>query len=260
MWIAACCAVAHRESSGSRFVQHQNGLSRKCDFGLVSDLGELEERIVERIHVKRARTQLELDTDDRAEERDILYYTFNHVGLFSIRSKAEPLRPQRNLDILAACLLAELCPFDRFFEGTALDRKTGRPRAKNARDAEASLAKWVGLWWPRNQSGTFEGEITRMPKDGNRYARYALIQLANCLREHSAEFAAYYSRKHAESKTHAHKRALVLSARKAIGLIVALLHTGQLYRTPEPYREVLSPHLARGQAAASSPAATDPCS
>jgi transposase len=160
--------------------------------------------------------------------------------------------------ILAACLLAELCPFDRFFEGTVIERKTGRPRPKNARDAEASIAKWVGLWWPRNQSGTFEGEITRMPKDGNRYARYALIQLANCLREHSAEFAAYYARKHAESKTHAHKRALVLSARKAIGLIVALLHTGQLYRTPEPYREVLSPHQARGQAAATSAAATDP--
>jgi len=160
--------------------------------------------------------------------------------------------------ILATCLLAELCPFDRFFEGTAIDRKTGRPRARNARDAEAAVAKWVGLWWPRNQSGTFEGEITRMPKDGNRYARYALIQLANCLREHSAEFAAYYSRKHAESKTHAHKRALVLSARKAIGLIVALLHTGQLYRVPEPYREILSPHQARGQAAASSTAATDP--
>jgi transposase len=149
--------------------------------------------------------------------------------------------------ILAACLLAELCPFDRFFEGTVTDRKTGRPRAKNARDAEAAVAKWVGLWWPRHQSGTFEGEITRMPKDGNRYARYALIQLANCLREHSVEFAAYYSRKHAESKTHAHKRALVLSARKAIGLIVALLHTGQLYRIPEPYRNMLSPHQARTQ-------------
>jgi len=159
--------------------------------------------------------------------------------------------------ILAACLLAELCPFARFFDGTVTDRRTGRPRVKNARDAEAAMAKWVGLWWPRHQSGTFEGEITRMPKDGNRYARYALIQLANCLREHSAEFAAYYTRKHAESKTHAHKRALVLSARKAIGLIVALLHTGQLYRVPEPYRDVLSPHQARGQTATSPAPTTD---
>ena len=159
--------------------------------------------------------------------------------------------------LLAACLLAELCPFDRFFDGTVTDRKTGRSRAKNARDAEASVAKWVGLWWPRNQSGTFEGEITRLPKDGNRYARYALVQLANCLREHSAEFAAYYARKHVESKTHAHKRALVLSARKAIGLIVALLHSGQLYRVPELYREILSPHQARAQSPTSSAPTTD---
>jgi transposase len=159
--------------------------------------------------------------------------------------------------ILAACLLAELCPFDRFFDGTVTDPKTGHTRAKNARDAEASVAKWAGLWWPRHQSGTFEGEITRMAKDGNRYARYALIQLANCRREHSAEFAAYYDRKHAESKTHAHKRALVLSARKAIGLIVALLHTGQTYRTPEPYRNVLSPRQARQQAV-DSPATAAP--
>jgi len=115
--------------------------------------------------------------------------------------------------ILAACLLAELGPFDRFFDGTVTDPKTGHTRAKNARDAEASIAKWAGLWWPRHQSGTFEGEITRMAKDGNRYARYALIQLANCLREHSAEFAAYYDRKHAESKTHAHKRALAEGVR-----------------------------------------------
>jgi hypothetical protein len=86
-----------------------------------------------------------------------------------------------------------------------------------------------------------------MPKDGNRYARYALIQLANRLREHSAEFAAYY----------AHKRALVLSARKAIGLMVAWLHTSQLYRTPKPYRNVLSPHQARGQTATSSAPTTD---
>ncbi len=150
--------------------------------------------------------------------------------------------------ILAACLLAEFSPLDRFFLGTVTDPSTGRVRAKNARDAEASLAKWAGLWWPRNQSGTFTGEVTRLPKDGNRYLRYALIQVANCLRQHCPEYTAYYERKHAESKTHAHKRALVLSARKAIGLLVALLHTGQPYRPPEPYRNMLSPHQARCQA------------
>ena len=147
--------------------------------------------------------------------------------------------------IIAACWLAEISPWQRFLEGDVLDRRTGRLRPKNARDAEAALAKWVGLWWPHSQSGTFTGEVTRLRHDGNRYARYALIQAAHCLKEHSAEYAAFYSRKFAESTTHAHKRALVLTARKAIGLIVALLHTGQSYRVPEPYRHVLPPHPAR---------------
>jgi len=147
--------------------------------------------------------------------------------------------------IIATCLLAEISPWERFLEGDRLDRQTGRLRPKNARDAEAALAKWVGLWWPRHQSGAFTGEITRLRHEGNRYARYALIQAANCLKEHSAEYAAFYSRKFAESTTHAHKRALVLTARKAIGLFVALLHTGQFYRVPEPYRNVWSPHQAR---------------
>jgi transposase len=132
-------------------------------------------------------------------------------------------------------------------------------RPKNARDAEAALAKWVGLWWPRHQSGTFTGEITRLRQDGNRYARYAVIQAANCLKEHSAEYAAFYSRKFAESTTHAHKRALVLTARKAIGLFVALLHTGQSYRVPELYRDVLSPHQARQRAADSASDRTPEC-
>jgi hypothetical protein len=157
--------------------------------------------------------------------------------------------------IIAACLLAELCPFDRFFNGTITDRATGRQRPNlscrtrqgNARDAEASIAKWAGLWWPRHQSGVFEGEITRLPKDGNAYFRYAVIQAANCIKEHAAEYSAFYTRKYDETPKHAHKRALVLTARKVIGLLVALLHTGQPYRTPEAYRNVPSLYQTRRQ-------------
>jgi hypothetical protein len=155
--------------------------------------------------------------------------------------------------IIAACLLAEVCPFDRFFNGLVTERKTGRQRAKNARDAEASIAKWAGLWWPRHQSGVFEGEITRLPKDGNAYFRYALIQAANCLKEHAAEYSAYYTRKHAETPKHAHKRALVLTARKVIGLLVGLLHSGKPYRTPEAYRDIPSLYQTRRQSDSNTP-------
>ena len=43
------------------------------------------------------------------------------------------------------------------------------------------------------------------------------------------EYTSYYARKFKESRTHHHKRALVLTARKAVRLIFALLHGGKLY-------------------------------
>jgi hypothetical protein len=152
--------------------------------------------------------------------------------------------------VYPAGVLAEISPWQRFLYGTIFDRRQKRERRKNARDAEAALAKWAGLWWPANQSGGFDGEITRLSKEGNHYLRYDLIEGVNCVKEHSAEYASYYRHKYAESKRHAHQRALVLSARKLVGLVVALLYTGQPYRIPEAYRDQLSPHAARQQALA----------
>ncbi|MHB9146722.1 MAG: hypothetical protein ACYC5Y_15520 [Symbiobacteriia bacterium] len=46
---------------------------------------------------------------------------------------------------------------------------------------------------------------------------------------HDAEFKRYYQRKKAESKTHAHLRALALTARKLVRLLDALLRSNRLY-------------------------------
>jgi len=35
-----------------------------------------------------------------------------------------------------------------------------------------ALAKYAGLWWPRNQSGTFEAADRSLSKAGNAYLRY----------------------------------------------------------------------------------------
>lgn len=95
---------------------------------------------------------------------------------------------------------------------------------------EDSLAKFAGLTWRRYQSGNFEAEETRMSKSGNEYLRYYLIEAANALRVHNAEYRAYYETKFKEVTKHQHKRALVLTARKLVRLIYALLKKGQLYR------------------------------
>jgi len=95
---------------------------------------------------------------------------------------------------------------------------------------EDALAKFSGLYWKRYQSGNFEAEETKMSKGGNEYLRYYLIEAANALRVHNAEYRAYYETKFKEVTKHQHKRALVLTARKLVRLVYALLKKGQLYK------------------------------
>ena len=98
------------------------------------------------------------------------------------------------------------------------------------------MAKIAGLWWPRANSGDFEAEDRRMAKSGNRYLRYYVIQGSDRMRRHIPEYAAFYARKHKEASKHHHKRALVLTARKSVGLIVGLLHRNESYRSKEDRR------------------------
>ena len=70
-----------------------------------------------------------------------------------------------------------------------------------------------------------------MAKTGNRYLRYYLIQAADHMRKRIPEYTAYYARKFKEASKHHHKRALVLTARKSVGLVVGLLHRNEPYRS-----------------------------
>lgn len=97
-------------------------------------------------------------------------------------------------------------------------------------DNEASLAQYAGLTWSRYQSGNFDAEERRLTKTGNRYLRYYLVEAANSLRVHNEEYKAYYYAKYNEVNKHQHKRALVLTARKFVRLVFALLSKGQIYK------------------------------
>ena len=55
------------------------------------------------------------------------------------------------------------------------------------------------------------------------------------MRVHAPEFQSFYQRKYGEVTKHCHKRALVLTARKLIRLVHALLRDGRLY---QPGQEV----------------------
>jgi len=105
---------------------------------------------------------------------------------------------------------------------------------------EKHLAQFMGLTWRKSSSGGFVSQNTRLTKVGNVYLRYYLILGADQLRKHNPEYKAYYWRKYQEVSKYQHKRALVLTARKLVRLVHALLTKNEPYvrpRTTDPGQE-----------------------
>jgi hypothetical protein len=135
--------------------------------------------------------------------------------------------------ILVGGCLGEIQDTRRFITGRKFDRKKNRWRDRTYRDGQAGVARMAGLWWPRNSSGRFEGDDRHLARERNPHLRYWFVQAAHSLKRNQDEYAAYYRRKFNEVTKHQHKRALILTARKAVRLIFALLHKGHKARLEE---------------------------
>ncbi|HFI0428016.1 TPA: IS110 family transposase, partial [Streptococcus suis] len=85
------------------------------------------------------------------------------------------------------------------------------------------VAKYAGLNWKQYQSGNTNSQNTELVKRGNRYLRYYLVEAANSVRRHDSEYQTFYMKKYQEVPKHQHKRAIVLTARKFVRLVDALL-------------------------------------
>lgn len=110
---------------------------------------------------------------------------------------------------------------------------------------EAALAKYAGLVWTPHESGAFQAQDTPLSKAGNAYLRYYLIEAANSVRLYCAEYRDFYNAKLAQSPKHAHKRAVVLTARKLVRLVDALLRAGVVYQPQDGKGGRTQPHMAR---------------
>jgi transposase len=99
---------------------------------------------------------------------------------------------------------------------------------------QAKVAKFAGFKWKKHQSGDFTAEETRLTRTGNRYLRYYFCEAANAVRMQDREYGAYYERKYREVRQHQHKRAIVLTARKLVRLVVRLLTSNQPYQVRRP--------------------------
>jgi transposase len=123
--------------------------------------------------------------------------------------------------VITAGLLAEIVDIHRFAE-------------------HKHLAQYCGLTWEKRSSGNSISQNTRLTKVGNKYLRYYFFMGANTLRRFNLEYKAFYWRKYNEVPKHQHKRALVLTARKLVRLVHALLTKNEPYvrpRTSDPGQE-----------------------
>lgn len=135
----------------------------------------------------------------------------------SISQLAETLVPIRILQsipgigpVFAAGIVAEIGQLERF-------------------SSESKLAKYAGLYWKRNQSGSFEQEVKHRPKTGDKYLRYYLVEAADSVRKRDQVFADFYAKKYKEVNNHQAHRACILTARKLVRVIYSLLESHQLY-------------------------------
>jgi transposase len=115
--------------------------------------------------------------------------------------------------VITAGLLAEIVDISRF------------PEHKH-------LAQYFGISWSKHSSAGFVSQNTRMTKVGNPYGRYYFVIGADKLRQFNLEYKAFYRRKYHEVSKHQHKRALVLTARKLVRLVHALLTKNVPYVRP----------------------------
>ncbi len=135
--------------------------------------------------------------------------------------------------VFAAGIAAEIGDIQRFVTPQKWDNHRQAYRPRNARDVEDAIAKFAGLWWPQNASGQFEAEDRPLSKRGNAYLRYFTLLAADRMRLCIPSYTRFYKTKFDQATKHQHKRALVLTGRKALGLFVGLLLHQENYRPEE---------------------------
>jgi transposase len=92
------------------------------------------------------------------------------------------------------------------------------------------VAKFAGLKWRHSGSADFQAEETPLTRTGNAYLRYYFCEAALSVQRRDPEYAAFYQKKYDEARKHRHKRAMVLTARKLVRLVVHLLATNQPFQ------------------------------
>lgn len=135
--------------------------------------------------------------------------------------------------VCACGIAAEIGGIARFSQMEKWDHRRHIQRKRTSSEIVDAVAKYAGLWWPKNASGEFEAEEHHLSRQGNAYLRFYVLEAADRMRQHISSFRAYYTKKCNQATKHKHKRALVLTGSKCLDLFVALLRHGEFYRPKE---------------------------
>ena len=96
--------------------------------------------------------------------------------------------------------------------------------------SDASLAKYAGFHWKKNDSGNFTADEKHSANSCNKYLKYYITQATQMSVMLGFDYTtSFYHKKYNEASTHKHRRALVLTSRKLVRLIYVLLRDSKLY-------------------------------
>lgn len=96
--------------------------------------------------------------------------------------------------------------------------------------SDASLVKYAGFHWKKNDSGNFTADEKHSANSCNKYLKYYITQATQMSVLHGFDYTTpFYRKKYNEASTHKHRRALVLTSRKLVRLIYVLLRDNKLY-------------------------------
>jgi len=214
------------------------------EFASIEDIAALPfEQLVEFIDVKGKRRfanpdhnaqQLQRVARDSYPLPDILRQPINAILHLSLQHITFLQHHQKRLDTAIATQLAAIPNTLQTIPGigpvfaAGIIAEIGDINRFNA--DQAKVAKYAGFKWRKSVSGDSRSEFTPITKKRNPFLRYYFCEAANVVRMHDPEYAFYFDRKFLEVPKHRHKRALVLTARKLVRLVVRLLATNQPFQ------------------------------
>ena len=214
------------------------------EFASIEDIAALPfEQLVEFIDLKGKRRFANPDHNAQQLQRvardsyllpDILQQPVNTILHLSLQHITFLQRQQKRLDTAIATQLAAIPNTLQTIPGigpvfaAGIIAEIGDINRFNA--DQAKVAKYAGFKWRKSASGDARSEFTPITKKRNRFLRYYFCEAANLVRTHAPEYNFYFDRKFLEVPKHRHKRALVLTARKLVRLVVRLLATNQSFQ------------------------------